>query len=312
MQFAPYLCAIALVSTAGWLSLDAAGIAALQDDDIERLRANGDDLAGMEASHIRFSENGFDWHLVRFTNEQRPSGPLWVVPHDDENAAFHGMIAAVRRHGGIGIVVDTGIASTRRQPGYGVCGVRPGTASGCDPNRNFDGRSPLFTRTILDQLPEGQPVIALHTNGAGFSGDGKGGRGSITMLDARFYARGEIRVRADGYFGNRGVAGLDDPDVYAIMPYRSGKAVPAADAGCRSALNAAGVNVWHEGVERSDGSLSNYIALNRPDIAYVNLEAKREANLAPGAEAQRLMIDAYLNGCAALWNKPASAPVAGR
>lgn len=77
-------------------------------------------------------------------------------------------------------------------------------------------------------------------------------------------------------------------------------------------MNKAGVNVWHERVGRSDGSLSNYIALYRPQITYVNFEAERETDLTKAAEAQRLMIDAYLGNCALLWNQPVSAPVAER
>ncbi|MBK6706175.1 MAG: hypothetical protein IPG54_01295 [Sphingomonadales bacterium] len=282
---------------AKWSGISKDQIAALHDDDLDRHQAEVGYLDGLAVSEIRFSENGFQWHLLRFTSAEKPQGPLWIVPHDDENAAFEAMIAALRQYGGTGIAVNTGPASTRRQPGVGNCGVRAGTTTACDPNRNFDLKSPLFTANILDQHSAGQPIIALHTNSHGFSGDGEGGRGDISMLDARAYRQGIIRPRADGHFGNRSVPSLDDPDIYAILPYPATKGISETDNWCRTALNAAGANVWHERVGTSDGSLSNYVALNLPEVGYLNAEAKRDDALSVAAEAQRLIVDSYLSKC---------------
>ncbi|MBP6379756.1 MAG: hypothetical protein KA312_04995, partial [Sphingorhabdus sp.] len=149
--FASALCCFASVADATeWRALDATMQAALQDDDINRHSDEPAFLEGISVSEIRFSENGFDWHLIRFSNDANSDGPLWVVPHDDENAAFESMIAALRQHGGVGIAVNTGPASTRRQAGNGLCGVRSAMVSACDPNRNFGERTPIFTRAILD------------------------------------------------------------------------------------------------------------------------------------------------------------------
>ena len=284
----------------------------LSDEDFARHAGETDFLAGIAVSQIRFSENGFDWQLIRYENVAKPDGPLWVVPHDDEDAAYEAMVDAIRDHGGVGIAVNTQPPGSRRQSGQGRCGVRPGINGTCDPNRNFDDRSPMFTQTILREWKAGRPVIALHTNGEGFSGDGRGGRGDITMLDARAYRDGIRKSRPDGYLGNGKFSALDDPDVYAILPYRAVSGISPAEAACRSALNGSGINVWHERVGLSDGSLSNYIALNRPEIAYVNFEAKREADLSIGAAAQRQMINAYLEQCGDLWNQPVAVPDAGR
>lgn len=303
MRFAPCHFAFGLfLSTVSahaqqWNELDANAIALVQDDDLERHRADADFLNGIVTSEIRFAENGFDWHLLRFSNGEMRDGPLWVVPHDDENAAFEAMIAAIRKYGGTGVAVDTGPASTRRQPGSGGCGVRTSVSSACDPNRNFDERTPLFSSMILSLRKAGQPVIALHTNSHGFSGDGEGGRGDITILDAAAYRRGLIQPRVDGYFGNQSVPELDDPDVYAILPYSRTRGMSDADVKCRQALNSAGANVWHERVGASDGSLSNYVALNLPDIRYMNAEAKRDDALEYAAKAQLLMVDVYLGSC---------------
>lgn len=294
---------------AEWRATDPTTIV---DDDIARLRSASKLPTTFDISETRFAENGFNWRLFRFQNPEKPDGPLWVVPHDDENTAFDAMIAALEKFGGTGIAVDTGTASSRRQAGNGMCGGRSAPVNACDPNRNFDTKSPLFTSMILNEWQLGHPLIALHTNSPGFSGDGAGGRGDITMLDANAYARGEVRTRSDGYFGDRSQAILDNPDVYAILPYFWEKGIPEKEIVCRGALNKAGINVWHERVKRSDGSLSNFVALRRPEIAYVNFEAEREDDLSIGAKAQGLMINAYLQKCAAIWSVPAAAPDAGK
>jgi hypothetical protein len=199
----------------------------------------------------------------------------------------------------------------RRQTGFGPCGVRAKPVAACDPNRNFDARTPLFTSAILSALPKGQPIIALHTNGDGFSGDSKGGRGDITLLDAAAFRQGRVGIRDDGYAGQGEDPLLDDPDVYAILPYTAATDIAAADKKCRAALTAENINVWHEKVRRSDGSLSNYVALNFPLQAYVNFEAQRDDDLAPAVEAQRQMIDAYMKGCAPLGDQPTALPLTG-
>ncbi len=317
MRNAPVLFTLSLATAAvpvwaaDWQAISAERIASVEDDDLARHADDAAFLNGIVVSEMRFSENGFVWHLIRFVNENRQSGPLWVVPHDDENAAFEAMIAAVRRHGGVGIAVNSGSGSARRQTGFGSCGIFAAPTTACDPNRNFDVRSPLFTSAILAQRPQGQPVIALHTNSPGFGGDGGEGAGEISIYDPYAFSNGILAPRADGFFGNRKITALNDPDVYAILPYRFGTGITPDQWQCRQALTGSGVNVWHERTYSSDGSLSNHLTVNQLDIAYVNFEAKRESDLSVAAGAQTLMIDAYLAGCASLWNKPVAAPASG-
>jgi hypothetical protein len=282
----------------------------LADDDIDRHSGDPAFFAGIKVGERRFSENGFAWHLIRFENAVKPDGPLWVVPHDDENAAFATMIDALKVHGGVGIAVNTTLSGKRQQSGYGTCGRQLKSTRSCDPNRNFDAKSPIFTAMFLQDYQPGQPIIALHTNSPGYGGDGHGGRGDITMLDGDAFVWGVIRPRSGGHFGSGQVPLLNDPDVFAILPFASAD-VPQADAVCRKALNVAGINVWHERVVESDGSLSNYLTLNRPDIHYVNMEAKRETDLATAVEAQKQMVAAYLSGCSASGNQPAPLPAKG-
>lgn len=309
MRIAPCLFAALTLSaatparSAEWREIEVATLQTSENDDIERHHAEPGYFDGVSIAEARFSENGFDWHLLRFTNAAKPDGPLWVVPHDDENAAFDAMIAGLRTYGGIAIAINTGRASSRRQAGQGLCGVHRTVTSACDPNRNFDARAPLFTSAFLDAWKPGRPIIALHSNGNGFGGDGVGGRGNITLLDIRAYAARRGKLRRDGHYGNKSVATLNDPDIFAILPYRARSGISNAETACRGSLNSRGVNVWHERVGKSDGSLSNYIARNRPEIAYVNFEAERGADLSAGAEAQRLMIAAYLEDCTDLWTR---------
>lgn len=280
-----------------------ADLTAVVDDDLARHASDYAFLDGLSASETRFSEAGFDWQLLRFTNTQKPDGPLWVVPHDDENAAFEAAITALKLYGGMLIAVNSGPGSSRYQPGRGTCGGRLAILARCDPNRNFSAATPLYTQAFVGELKPGQPIIALHTNSPGF---GKG-QGSITILDAAAAAQGVIRPRKDGYFGINQPKQLLNFDSYAIMPYLAPSAGDA-DITCRNALRDRGVNVWHERVSESDGSLSNYMALNHPEARYVNMESRREVDLSVAAERHRLMIAAYIEGCLNSGNQPASVP----
>lgn len=268
------------------------------DEDITRNIVDPGYFEGIAISEYRFNENGFDWHLIRFASIAKPEGPLWMVPHDDENAAFEAMIAAVKENGGVGIAVNSGPGSARRQAGYGNCGVRPEKTSSCDPNRNFDARTPLFTSAFLSQRQQGQPIIALHTNSAGFNGDGQGGRGEITILDISAAKRGEIRPRRDGIFAVNPQPNMANYDTLALAAYLARKTKPdEASTSCGKRFAEAGVHFWHERVNGSDGSMSNYLVLNRPEIAYFNAESRAEIDLATAAARHKVMISAYLANC---------------
>ena len=274
-----------------------ADIAKLQDDELIRHAAEPDFLSGVTVSEMRFSEAGFNWHLLRFVNATKPVGPLWVVPHDDENAAFDSAIASLKTHGGVAIVVNSGPGSSRTQSGKGTCGGRTPILFRCDPNRNFSKATPLFTRAHLDQLSVGQPVIALHTNSPGFGP----GKGEITILDAAAASTGKTRPRRNGFLGNSGPAVLKDYDSYAILPFFA-PTIPKDDVRCRKTLVQSGVHVWHEPVSKSDGSLSNYTVLENTGHSYVNMESRRETDLALASKRHVVMVDAYLENCTLLGN----------
>lgn len=275
-----------------WTELTAEQVQLLADDDLQRHRADAEYLTGIAVSETHFSEAGFNWHLLRFINATQPIGPLWVVPHDDENAAFDAAVTALKRYGGVLIAVNSGAGSARMQSGQGTCGGRPAKVARCDPNRNFSVATPLFTQAHLEQRSAGQAVIALHTNTPGYGP----GKGEITILDMGAAANGKIRPRRYGYFGGNGPEILEDYDSYAILPFRR-PVISPQDVLCRQSLVSAGIHVWHEPVGDSDGSLSNYIAREHADIRYVNMESRREADLRLAAERHALMVAAYLMSC---------------
>lgn len=269
------------------------------DDDMSRHANDPVFFDGLSISETRFSENGFSWHLIRFTNLAKPDGPLWIVPHDDENAGFDAMIVALRQHGGVGIAVNSGPGSLRRQAGSGTCGVRAAKVSSCDPNRNFSGTAPMYTSAFLSQHVRGQPIIALHTNAHGFSGDGKGGLGGITILDAKAFKAGVVKARSDGHFAVNPKPEMANYDTLGLSAYLASDGGPSnAAVACEKAITGGGVHFWHERVELSDGSMSNYLALYRPDIAYFNAESRVETELAVAAARHKVMIDTYLAECA--------------
>lgn len=268
-------------------------IATVADDDIARHRSDPNYLDGIEVHEMKFSENGFNWHILRFANKSKYDGPLWLVPHDDENAAFEGMIAAVKKYGGIGLAVNSGPGSLRYQSGNGRCGVKAAITKSCDPNRNFAEATPLFTATILNMRLPNQPVIALHTNGAGAAGD-------FSLLDIDAYKRGKVQLRKGAHRGLSPSPEMNNYDTLGLIAYPAADGKPSEVAvTCRIALNAAGIHFWHERVSISDGSLSNYLALARPDIPYFNAESLEETDLSVSAARHGVMIDAYLKHCVA-------------
>lgn len=283
----------------GWTTITAEQRASIADDDIQREKNEPAFWDGISIAEKRFREAGFDWHLLRFTNVKNPYSVIWVVPHDDENGAFAGGIAALKKYGGMLIAVNSGPGSLRRQAGRGTCGGRPSIVKQCDPNRNFSASTPLFTSAFLDHRTEDfQPMIALHTNGAGAAGD-------FSLLDIDAYKKGRVQLRKGAYRAVNPVAEMDNYDTLGLIAYPAKDGGPnAADIACRNALNNAGIHFWHERVDKSDGSLSNYLALERPDIPYFNAESREETDLSVSASRHLVMINAYLSNCAPSRNKP--------
>lgn len=267
----------------------------IDDDDFARHR-NPATWVGLRVSRIVFREERAHWRLFRIADPARPRGPLWVVPHDNENAAFEAALVGLRAYGGVVIAVDSGDSGefdgNRRN--RAVAFGRP-----IDPNRNFHDALPRFRTIVLADHHRGaRPIVALHTNAPGFDPAGsRCNRGDPP-------GRGEVSIRfCDEVMRPHPSQGrawpFDDDDTLALVAHRAGSHPFAAF--CGRALALADFNLVFERVAVSDGSLSNHALLHGMD--YINFET-RERGLAPAELAQarnRLvaMIDRAMARCAA-------------
>lgn len=265
----------------------------VQDDDFARHRDPAT-WRGLSVHRIEFREERGAWRLFRIVNMKNPRGPLWFVPHDNENAGFEAALAGVRSYGGVVIAVDSGLAQDGVRRNAAVDRGRP-----IDPNRNFHDGLPLYARTVLADLARGAgPIIALHTNSPGFDTRASQcnradppGRGEVSIRFCDDVMQPHPSQARDWPF--------DDDDSLAYVAYRAGRA--PYSAWCGKALALADFNVVFERVAVSDGSLSNYALLR--GIPYVNFETQ-ERGLDPAAlteSRKRLtaMIDRAMAVCTA-------------
>ena len=269
------------------------------DDDFARHR----DPAvwrGLSVRRISFVEQQASWRVFRIANDRKPAGPLWVILHDNENATFAAGLEAVRSHGGVAMVVDTGPIDTGYAARFNasVWGGAP-----IDPNRNFFEWLPIYAGTILADLagPGGttRPIIALHTNAYGFDRslsdcpplDGAGsGEISVGLCDAKHLPH-RATVRRWPF---------DDDDTLALLPHAYGSDIYAGF--CAKRLIARDFNIVFEGVGTTDGSLSNYATYHR--LRYINLETRERGSdpvgIAQGRDRLLAMIDAVMAECVAI------------
>ena len=234
-----------------------------------------------------FDEGRLRWVLQIIENKKRPSGPLWAVPHDDENVAFDSAVHGVLRYGGTVVAVE------RNGDRYNWIGNRRQ-----DPNRNFQvrgeskcrlqlARSPQFTKHFMRWHRKGQPIIALHTNKEGYDivpePDEEKSRGNVSIGIERkadsniteFPAAGPIRAKSPN----------------DTLIYVASSQPPGSDAALDrfvAALNTGGIHVLHEHVRRNDCSLSNYAVLR--GLSYVNIEVVDDDDTG----AQTRMIDSVM------------------
>lgn len=191
---------------------------------------------------VRVEGDAGAWTLVLVANRERP-GPRWVLPHDNEQAAFDAGVGAVRRYGGVLVAVEAAESrlwrgvDPNRIFGAGVCGSRRADAA--------------YTAAVLAGLDRRFPIVALHSN------EKRGGTISVT----RPYA-GATAFRAAPSGARSPTAPRRDDDTLVILAGRSGPDTAAARADI-AWFTERGVNVFYETVRpgRSDCSLSNHAAL---------------------------------------------------
>ena len=137
-------------------------------DDFTRL-ANPAIWDGLSVNRIEFREDRAFWRLYRIVNLRHPDGPLWFVPHDNENAAFQAAVFAVRSFGGVVIAVEEA-----RSIDGPDSRMNPDVAFGrsIDPNRNFRDDTPNYAATILADPRRPARRSSLHTSEPGYSASG--------------------------------------------------------------------------------------------------------------------------------------------
>lgn len=226
------------------------------------------------------NEGGFQWVFHILEHTKAPDGPFWVLPHDNENAAFDAGLHALLTYGGGLLAVDAGGGRSYR---------------GQDPNRNFSTSreearicrsqrhpAPLYTRAILAHYTGRRgPYLALHNNGDGHGSNG--GEGNISM-----HRDGPDLSQRPG--ARVGSAALRDEDNLVLMAgLRPLGADPAAHRRVAE-LNRAGLNVMYKQVTPTnlDCSLSDHIAWHRLGD-YYNLEAEHGAVATQIEMVDRLM-----------------------
>jgi hypothetical protein len=218
-----------------------------------------------------FAEGNLRWVLQVIQNKKHPRGPLWAVPHDDEDVAFDSAVNAVLRYGGTAVAIERNHDRYNRPP----AGKRKQ-----DPNRNFDAgkgakcqhqlsRSPNFTRRFLRWLPKGQPIVALHSNKLGYDivpePDEEKSKGNVSIGIERKADSNITEFPSQKPIHSRSP---DDTLIYLASRLASGADRRLMDF--VGALNRNGIHVLYEHVEENDCSLSNYAVLKA--IPYVNIE----------------------------------------
>lgn len=263
----------------------------VQDDDFARHRSPAE-WQGLTVERIEFKEERAAWRLWRIANLRQPGGPLWFVPHDNEDAGFEAALVAVRRYGGTIVAIDSAVA-----PGQDGTRLNHAVDYGepVDPNRNFDSALPGYARRILAQLTLGTPIIALHTNSPGF--DPTDSR--CNRADPRGEGVISIRFCDDILIPSPSKTRawpFDDDDTVAFATFRARQS--PSDAFCRDAMVAADFNVVQERVVTSDGSLSNYAVLH--GLRYLNFETQDRgpAGLSQARDRLLHMIDFAMRACA--------------
>lgn len=267
--------------------------ATIADDDFARNRDPALWLR-LTVERISFRDGRASWSFWRVVNQDKAEGPLWIVPHDNENAAFDAAVRAVGRHGGIAVIIDTGARDHTYRARLNS--VTSGPA--LDPNRIFTSSGSRYVANVLADLAiKPRLIVALHTNAPGFDP-------GLSRCGGTAVGRGGISIRVcNAHFqpvaSRTAVWPFDDDDSLAILPIRGGAARDAAF--CGPALVAADYNLVFENVAGPDGSLSHYAVLH--GLRYINLETRdrgsREADLADARNRLASMIDGVMTKCLA-------------
>jgi len=213
---------------------------------------------------VSFTEGGFPWKIYTIAAKAGRPGPLWAVPHDDEDAAFDTAVYALVKYGGRISTIEAGESRTfRGQDTNRNFGTTASVARGC---RQQKAAAKRYTAEFLNGYRRGGLIIALHTNTNGYSGNG--GSGSISINRKSSIMRPYKSLIAKG--------SLADEDNLLLI---AGTSLVNQDRKLSNLVEhftkREGVHVIAEHVSKSknDCSLSNYVMLTQPG-RYYNIETQ--------------------------------------
>jgi hypothetical protein len=225
------------------------------------IKRNYSALKSLNVSLLGFKEGKYSWYLFLITNPERPNGPFWFVPHDNENSAFDSAVYATKRYGG-GF-----LALYNRGKRYNL---------DQDPNRNFSlsqtressckmqrAPSPVYTSTIMSIINRykapNMPFLALHNNT---------NRGGISILKESSSTKSFLAYPKGKIYEGKGLADEDS------LIYIAGSSTNPPTQKVNALLKM-GLNTKYEIVNRynNDCSMSNFVVLNYGDN-YYNIEAQ--------------------------------------
>lgn len=233
----------------------------------------------------RFREAGRDWRLIYALSADRPDGPRFALPHDNEDAALDSALYAMGRYGGGFVAVEAG--ESRLFQGQDPNRAFGPTARDSAACRQLGAPHPVYTAAVMDLFRGARwPVMALHTNADGWSGNG--GQGTISVQRRSSVMQPHVAINPIGRLRDEDnavlTAGIGDMRANAVAQRLVGR------------LTSWGVNVIYEAVKGAgnDCSLSNYVLLNGlAPRGYVNIEAEDG-----DSASQRAMIDFALQAIA--------------
>ena len=230
---------------------------------ISDVRQNYKALKDLCVSLISFKEAIYNWKMLLVTNPNRPIGPFWYLPHDNENSAFKAAIYATKKYGGGFLAV---VNNNKR---YYL---------GQDPNRNFSlsskrvckdqhFASPIYTSVVFNIINSykspNMPYLALHNNTNG---------GGISILKTSSKTKSFLAYKKSDI--KRAKGGLADEDsLIFIAGVNKNPPMHKIDA-----LRQKGINVKYEIVTpaNNDCSMSNFVVLNLNTTNYYNIETQHK------------------------------------
>jgi hypothetical protein len=228
-------------------------------------------------TELRFGENGLDWHVVVVRNLSQP-GPLWAVPHDEEDAAFVTGVGAVRRYGGVMVAVENG--EERMNGGRDPNRIFAVTAAAADICPDAPAPAPRYVAAYLDAWERAFPIIGLHTNWDGYLGGGGLGTISVRRPDEKMIP----------FPSPIAVGRMADEDTIVML---FSTLLPEQNEAGRSAVswfNDRGSHVIYRHVtpENNECTLGDYLTVNAL-APYFNLEVEHGDAATHAALVDRLM-----------------------